>query len=512
MREYAAYIRVSTVRQGERGVSLVEQRAIIEAYAARERLTITKWYEERETAARVGRTLFRTMLRDLRHGDLHGLILHKIDRGARNLSDWAALSELADSGIDVRIAGDTLDLGSRGGRLSADIQAVVAADYIRNLKEEVKKGQRGRLKQGFYPWAAPLGYRDTGAAKAKEIDPKTGPIVRRAFEAYATGEYSIRTLRKALATWGLTTPSGRPLSRNVVNAMLHRSFYYGLIEVGGTCYPGVHEPLISKELFDRVGAVLQGRVAKRSYEQRPYAFRRMIRCARCSRHLYAELQKGHTYYRCHTDGCQGTSHRESALVERVLAGLGEFPVTEAVIERYNELVAAKLEELMQQVASQSAGAQMRAGQLDERLNRLTDAYIDGGIDRNAFETRKAALERERADLALAVNNPERAIQQFRDRAEQCLELLETLKTLDEIASPEETRALVKSAVSNCTARAKYVDIAWTSEVTVLLAKEPDLVGPPTRDSYRTAESSDPLKRLVERLHAEVLRASSETQR
>ncbi len=52
---------------------------------------------------------------------------------------------------EVHFANESLDLQSRGGRLSADIQAVVAADYIRNLREETRKGFYGRLKQGLCP-------------------------------------------------------------------------------------------------------------------------------------------------------------------------------------------------------------------------------------------------------------------------------------------------------------------------------------------------------------------------
>jgi site-specific DNA recombinase len=65
---------------------------------------------------------------------------------------------LLDAGVEVHFANESLDLHTRGGRLSADIQAVVAADYIRNLREETKKGFYGRLKQGIYPMGAPLGY------------------------------------------------------------------------------------------------------------------------------------------------------------------------------------------------------------------------------------------------------------------------------------------------------------------------------------------------------------------
>ena len=64
------------------------------------------------------------------------MIIHKIDRSARNLKDWADLGELIDQGIDVHFANESLDLHSRGGRLSADIQAVVAADYT-CIREEI---------------------------------------------------------------------------------------------------------------------------------------------------------------------------------------------------------------------------------------------------------------------------------------------------------------------------------------------------------------------------------------
>jgi DNA invertase Pin-like site-specific DNA recombinase len=105
------------------------------------------------------------MLKGLRTGKAQGVVIHKIDRSARNLRDWSDLGELIDQGIEVHFANESLDLQTRGGRLSADIQAVVASDYIRNLREETKKGIRGRLRQGIYPFGAPVGYLNNGGGK-----------------------------------------------------------------------------------------------------------------------------------------------------------------------------------------------------------------------------------------------------------------------------------------------------------------------------------------------------------
>src|SRR5258706_4326135 len=146
-----------------------------------------------KTAAKRGRPIFNQAMKLLRQGKHKGIILHKLDRGARNLKDWAEIGELSDLGIEVHFVTESLDLQTRGGRLSADIQAVVAADYIRNLKEETRKGFYGRLKQGLYPLQAPLGYLDQGGGKAKIIDPVRGPLIRKAFELYGTGQYKLHT-------------------------------------------------------------------------------------------------------------------------------------------------------------------------------------------------------------------------------------------------------------------------------------------------------------------------------
>src|SRR6266705_452979 len=151
---YFSYIRVSTVRQGQTGTSLTEQREAIQRYAQRWSLEIVREFEEKETAAKSGRPVFLQMLSALKQRKADGVIIHKIDRSARNLRDWAELGDAIDRGIEVHFANENLDLESRGGRLSADIQAVVAADYIRNLREESRKGFYGRIKQGFYPLPA----------------------------------------------------------------------------------------------------------------------------------------------------------------------------------------------------------------------------------------------------------------------------------------------------------------------------------------------------------------------
>ena len=89
MKSYFAYIRVSTARQGEEGVSLQEQKSAILEYASKRGVLIAEWFEEQVSAARRGRPVFNRLLKLLISKKADGIIIHKIDRGARNLRDWA---------------------------------------------------------------------------------------------------------------------------------------------------------------------------------------------------------------------------------------------------------------------------------------------------------------------------------------------------------------------------------------------------------------------------------------
>jgi len=452
MKSYFAYIRVSTVKQGEHGSSLQEQRAAIEAFARRENLSISGWFEEMETAAKLGRTQFTKMIADLERGRASGVIIHKIDRSARNLKDWAHLGELMDRGIEVHFAHDNLDLTTRGGRLAADLQAVVAADYIRNLRDEVRKGFYGRLKQGLYPLPAPRGYLDRGKGKPKEIDPVVGPLVRRAFELYGTGNHGLHTLRAEMAERGLRSRQGAPLSLSNVSNMLHNPFYMGVIRIDRTneTFEGVHEPLISKALFDRVQGILTGRLYPRTQIHR-FLFRRLIKCERCGRSLSGERQKGHVYYRCHDLGCIGVSLAERHIDGLVRAELARLQVDDGDVGDFRDIIR-------EGIAEDDANAGAREDQLardlaliGERMERLTDAVLDGVIDKPTYDERKALLIARKRDLEDRKRDD--ASTNWRIIAEK-FELSLTALRGYEMGSDDEKRDVLKSVSSNLIARGK----------------------------------------------------------
>lgn len=449
MKVYIGYIRVSTVKQGTKGVSLQEQRDAIVRYAGRNQFNVTIWLEEMETAAKQGRPIFNQALKLLRTGKAQGIILHKLDRGARNLRDWAAIGELSDQGVEVHFVTESIDLQSRGGRLSADIQAVVAADYIRNLREETRKGFYGRLKQGLYPLQAPLGYLDQGGGKAKTIDPIMGPLVRKAFELYGTGQYNLHTLGEELYRLGLRSRNGGRVNISSLSIVLNNSFYIGLIciQKTGETFVGIHEPIIGKTLFDRVQAVLTGKTNTR-IQRHDFPYRRMLACATCHFSLIAERQKGHVYYRCHTKNCPQPCVREEIIGTEVSHFFQRIRYDDQEREYYKTRIQTLKTTWASRQEDETKNLNLKQSQIKDRLNRLTDAYLDQALDKTMFEERKKSLLLEQKTVEENLMNVTRQNSSSPEKLEIFLELAGDAWLSHRLATPADAREMLNIFTSN----------------------------------------------------------------
>ena len=487
-----AYARVSTPRQGERGVSLTEQRDAISRYAERYGLEIVRWFEEQESAAKKGRAAFSQMLRLLRLGVAQGVVIHKIDRSARNLEDWNDIGKLVDAGVDVYFATENIDLKTTAGRLSADIQAVVASHYSRNLREEVKKGMYGRLKQGFYPLRAPVGYVDNGSAKLKTPNPISAPLVKTTFELYSTGEYSLPALAKEMFRRGLRSRSGGRISVNGIATMLRNQFYVGLMPIAktGEIYQGNHAPIVSTRLFEAVQSVLSGKRVDRSASH-IFLFSRIVRCGTCRYSLIGEHQKGHVYYRCHNRPfkspavCPKTSIREEQVEAALLEELEKIELGDGEVTLAKEAFVRHRENLVTTRQSVLNALQLQSSQLEAKLMRLTDLLLEGAIEKSVFDVKQKDLLAERTSLREQLSANRESSEANLARIEKTVELAKYPASLYKTASVENKRKLLKILLSNLVVSEKKVEITLSIPFRLITEREKDRLGRPNRGTCRT---------------------------
>ena len=170
--------------------------------------------------------------------------------------------------------------------------------------------------------------------------------VHELFELYGGGTFPLNSLAVHMYERGLRNRHGGPVTVNGISKILTNPFYVGIMRIRKTSqdYSGVHVPLVSRELFDRVQALLHGKAVDRVVKH-SFLFSRLARCASCHYSLIGERKKGHTYYRCHNRPFKSspvyptTSMREEQLEGAVQGLLATLALSEAEIDYLREWIA-----------------------------------------------------------------------------------------------------------------------------------------------------------------------------
>ncbi|MBU1164487.1 recombinase family protein [Patescibacteria group bacterium] len=198
--------------------------------------------------------------------------------------------------------------------------------FIDSLSENVKRGFRQKIRRGEYPAMAPIGgYLNDLRTHTLILDPHRHKLVRKIFELYSQDKYSIKDLQKV----GLTNRKGKLLNANRIQDVLKRPIYYGVFLYNGEMHQGIHKPIISKQLFDKVQAVMQRRGKKRKNQNHNFSFTGFIKCI-CGCAITAERQKGHVYYRCTKKKgfCTQRYVREEKLVLQFKETLKQYSISD----------------------------------------------------------------------------------------------------------------------------------------------------------------------------------------
>src|SRR3990167_1664183 len=310
MTKYIAYCRKSTDDDNKQILSIEAQVTELKEYAKKENLEIFLLLTESKTAKKPGREDFEKMLKIIEKGEAKGIISWNPDRLVRNSIDGGKIIYLLDTGKLQSLKFPTHWFeNTPQGRFMLSIAFGQAKYYIDNLSENVKRGQRQKLRNGVFPGKAPIGYFNEQKKKTIEIDPIKGKIIRKAFELFVTGKYTYTDIDKFFFKYGISHRSGNKyLYLERVRFMVKNPFYYGVFEYNGEMYQGSHKPLISKTLFDKCQEIIARRSKTYKNNKKEFWFLGLAKCKECGSAITAEKHykfyprtRGkvrYDYYRC----------------------------------------------------------------------------------------------------------------------------------------------------------------------------------------------------------------------
>ena len=123
--------------------------------------------------------------------------------------------------------------------------------FVDNLRENVKRGLRQKIRNGVWPGWAPVGYLNNPKTRAIDVDEKKTPKVRNLFELYAKGDQTLYSLANWYKENKLKSNNEKELRVGGIHKILQNIFYIGLMKFNGEIHEGKHKPIISKKLFDK---------------------------------------------------------------------------------------------------------------------------------------------------------------------------------------------------------------------------------------------------------------------
>ena len=397
--------RKSTDVEDKQVMSIDAQLNELREFADREHVSILAELVEKQSAKSPGRPVFDAMLERIEAGEAQGILAWHPDRLARNSIDGGRIIYLLDTGKIKALKFPTFRFEpDPQGKFMLSIMFGQSKYYVDSLSENVKRGIREKVRRGEFPHVAPIGYLNDYRTKTIIVDKERATIVKDALERYATGTETIDSIRSFLKSRGVKSSTGNAVSRTFVSRLLANPIYYGHFRYNGEVHEGKHPAIITKNLFDEVQTVLDGRwrfsTAVRAPQ--PKAFSGLLRCASCGMAITAEVQKGHTYYRCtkksRLQKCAQPFIREEALDVEISALLKPFALKADWADQMLELVKKEKKQSAQSAVKLAAQKQAEIEKVNQRLQRLLDTFLDGLIDREAFTVEKSRLMSQRKTL------------------------------------------------------------------------------------------------------------------
>ncbi len=459
-RKFFIYARKSTDSEDRQVRSIVDQIAELKELAKKENLEIVDMIVEKQTAKKPGRPMFADMLKRMEAGEATGILAWHPDRLARNSVDGGQIIYLVDIGVIKELKFPTFWFDpTPQGKFMLSIAFGQSKYYVDNLSENIKRGHRQKLKQGLWPQMAPLGYLNDKKTKMIYLDKEKAPLIKKAFEAYATGKYTLRELRKIINGLGLCGRQGKMLSVSNYQYLLQNPFYYGLIRYNGEFYEGKHEPIITKKLFDQVQEVMKRKSKPQKADKMKFFLYRVIfKCGECGYSITADKKikksgKEYIYYYCTRKNpnhkcSQNVFTREEKISFQIKKEIQKVSLPDDCADWMLKEIEKERKAKAQSSSFFAQKTKEEISKLDEKLEKLMNAYLENALSLDEYREAKNKLVNQKQVLKDKLSAFEQKSDNRFELAARFVKASKQAKIIASKENPEGIRDFLKKIGSN----------------------------------------------------------------
>ena len=405
MQKFFLYARKSTDVEDKQVLSIEAQLTELREYAKREAIEISAEFVEKQSAKVPGRPIFNKLLGDIEKFGGSILAWHP-DRLARNSVDGGKVIYLLDTGKLASLKFPTFWCDSTSqGKFMLNMAFGQSKYYVDSLSENTKRGLRQKVRNGDYPSQAPVGYINDSRTKSIVVDKKKSRVIRLAFEKYVKGGQRLEDIANFLAKNGISTRSGKRMSKSRATFILSNPFYIGLFKYGGERHEGKYEPIISKKLFDEAQEMLKLRgQPERKPKNEPQPFCGLISCASCGmmitgEHKFKRQKNGnvheYTYYRCTKKRkdfhCPESAVREKEMDRQLSSLIQKVSLPKDWAEELLKMAEKDFQNSAPSLTACVKEKKEKISTISIRLERLLSGYLDQDIEKEIYRAEKTKL-------------------------------------------------------------------------------------------------------------------------
>ena len=398
------YIRVSTEDQAREGFSLPEQEKRLRAMCEYKNYKVYDVYEERGISAKTGnyRPEFERLLQDVRDKKVNTIVVLKLDRLTRSVSDWEKiLTFLEENDAYLDCANDEINTTNANGKMISRILTSVSQQEIERTSERTKIGLAGAIKVGHIPHQAPLGYKHED--KKLVIDYATKDVAIRVFNMYHDGlSYKkISNILNEEKVLDKTNWRDSTILNILENPIYKGDFIHGRRTKKPTYYFDVVEPLVSKEYWEE--CQVQQKKNSRSFQRTlTYLFMQKLKCPKCKRVLGGKAttkKNGNSYYYYYCHDCK-ISFKESEIEKTIDEYMDSIVEYDSIVNQYflpmiKQKIENPKEELEKELKSQKS-----------KFDRIREAYINEVFTLKEYNQERKKVEDIINDLETKLNETE----------------------------------------------------------------------------------------------------------
>lgn len=457
--------RVSTTRQEKEGLSLQDiQIPKLKKYAEDKGMVVVREFVFSETADRKIRKKFDEVIDYIKDNkDVVAIISFRVDRVTRNYRDAVVFDDLRmEYDKELHFVDDRLILTNKTvGRdiQDWDLKVFLAKQHINRLKEDAVNSAKAKLAKGEINGKAPYGYRNvTRDDKSKwvEIEPFEAMVVKSLYEWYSTRSYSMLELRKKLEDEFEVKHS-----KGMIDFILKKKFYHGVIEYDGKEYPHKYDRIIDEDLYNKVQEVKSSHNKKSfKYKGIPFLYRGLITCKECGCSITPERKKGRlVYYHCTQYHYKHDADwlREEELTKQFSQLFKDIQVPEEQLTEITQSLKEAHEgkkEISNTLVNEIDNEDKR---LTNRLEKMYEDLLDQRITQSMYDKNYKRWRERQAVLRNKRMSVQKADDDYYITATYLLKLASKASILFESSEPEEKRLLLNMVVQNATLNGTIVD-------------------------------------------------------